>query len=343
MQTLFEEELGHEPQFFKVVQASKAHKHVPVPPASGSVPKRNAFCVQLHSASVSAEGTTVTSEAVCTRDAKDALVVIPALGLDLERLERHAMLWSRKQGLQLFFKGLENMIHDKTINDMVRTGSFDPDHAFVVKTEDDTATRCLKCLQERGLVTRLAAHGESSSWVFIALAARSLCSAHTVYKPRPLFQSPDDSVAIEDLTPYEVLCRLCRDVWAWRRSPRTPAARLALPPYTEAAPKVWYSAGTDLVRLKHYLRALLESPALFGQGPLLHIHHHQQARYYKKVLNGISGEIRACIADAGDPIPALEDDFEVPVVGDAPAVVDVCPAKPLEERYAKQYRLKLVQ
>jgi hypothetical protein len=321
--------LGHKAQFFRLVQGGRGHKHVPVAPASGSQPPRNTLCLQLHSAMLAENALLVSADLVGSASGSDMLTMLPAVGLDLDAVESKATAWKRKGRAAFFFKGLEHLVGNPTIDNMVRSGSFSEEHAFVVKSADHSAALVLDQLRRLGLATCTQQGTDATAWVFTQVAARTLGCAHEVHRPTPLFQRPPAGLALHEQTPYHWLLALQEQGWAWQLPPAK-ALRHMIQPFERGGPKVWYYSGNDLARVKQYIWSLLKCEDLFSQGTLKRIYHCRHAGYYVRVLKGnFDGEPPVRLP-APDAAPALEDDtgaddHEHPGAADEPQVIRALP------------------
>lgn len=294
-------ELGHRAQFFRLVLGSKKHKHVPIAPASGTEPPSTTMCIQLHSALPTDTDLLVSADLSSASAGADVFSMLPAASMDFDAMENKAMSWSRKRKSAYFFKGLERLVGNPVVEQMIRSAAFSEDCAFLVKRTDLPAMSVLNELHQLGLATFAESGPDTVAWVFTKLAAQTLSVAHHVHRPVPLFQRPPAGQALEDQTPYHWLCQLHDQGWAWQRAPLKVAERNQLTPYESGGAKIWYSSGYDLTRIKQYIWALLRGDDLLGQGTLQCIHHCCNASYYVKVLGGrFNGERPAAL-----PAPSL--------------------------------------
>ena len=140
------------------------------------------------------------------------------------------------------------------------SGWFYPDSA---QHNAEDVVRALDILKARGLVQSSLEH---------------VRFAWSLSSPTPVFTPPDEKMALEDMTNYQLLCVMKRERWEWQLKPKEPIG------YTPGAAKIWYTSGATAS--PWYLKALLDAEShCRPNGPLHCIPHGELDQTYKNILD----------------------------------------------------------
>lgn len=239
----------------------------------------------------------------------------------VEWLEQHLQCYDRSKELTFSVLGLQT----KEVQDLVAASAYPASRNYLRVPINDHRFADFEMLEHRGIVKRFADEGATSTWQMTQVAVSHLQAMVTASAPERFLLKPR-SLALEDLSRYELLNALKDNGFEWKHAPTKVEARRALAPFTPASThKAFYCTGVKWDT--QYALCLLRSPELFENG-LLMVRHGEPPRYYKMALAGQSDgqeslaledvkktKKRQRLMDADVPMP-LED--KIPELEDLP-------------------------
>ena len=254
----------------------------------------------IDSAASAPDSATVASVATTSSDLVDPVKILQpvatttwALAAAFDRFvrwTRSSMEWQFKDTSH---RGVPHVGLHPILEEMVALGAFPCNDQSLGMTATLEQGLLLQPLKVAGLVKDK--EGANPRWFFTEQGALRLTTVVRISEPQQVFALRDE-MALEQLTPYELIVSLADADWAWSAwVPPSKRGRLladAFVPYVRDGPKVWYSGQT---LAPNYMMVLLRADELFDRG-LAIIEHGRHENSIRTTCRGTSGSLMTVTA-----------------------------------------------